>query len=82
MSGSHEKKSPGKSGVLTNVSLSRVTPITTCYLTIQFEDESYMGTVLCKDSTVCQNLYQALQKNLGKSLDEIADLDLPVYGRY
>jgi hypothetical protein len=61
-------------GILTNLGLSQIEPITTCYLTVQFEGELYMGTVLC-DGAVCQGLETLLQDHMGKPMQEIGDLD-------
>ncbi len=77
MSGGHEKTSPGETAVLTNVALSNIDPITICYLTVQFEDEQYLGTLLCRDPEVCRTAYQILQEHIGKPINEIGDLDLP-----
>ena len=77
MSGLHEKRSPGESAILTNVALSNINPITTCYLTVQFENEPYMGTLLCKGPVVCRTMYQILQEHIGKPIKEIGDVDLP-----
>lgn len=77
LSGSHEKKAPHDSATLTNVALSRVNPVTICYLTTQIEDETYMGRLLCRDSSVCRTIYTVLQKNIGKPIGEVGELDLP-----
>ena len=76
MSGAHEKKAPGESAVFTNIRLSSIDPITTCYLTVEFENEEYLGTLLCKGHELCDVVYQMLQQNIGQSLGEIGDLDL------
>jgi hypothetical protein len=77
LSGSHEKKSPGEAGTLVNVTLSRVDPVTICYLTIQYEDEQFMGTLLCKESNLCLSIHDLLKNSFGKSIREIGDLELP-----
>ncbi len=77
MSGAHEKRSPGESAVLTHVALSKIDPITICYLTVQFENEEYLGTLLCKGPELCRTVYQILQNHIGKPMNEIGDFDLP-----
>jgi hypothetical protein len=77
MSGSQEKKLPPDSATLINVALSRIDPVTICYLTVQHEDETYMGTLLCKDSFFCQTIYDVLKEKFGRSIKEIADFELP-----
>lgn len=77
LSGSQEKQSPGESGTLTNVNLSRIDPITICYLTTQLADEHFMGTLMCKEPEVCRFVYNLLKESIGKSIAEIGDLELP-----
>ena len=75
LSGSTKKKCPGEAGILTNLGLAQIEPITTCYLTVQFEGELYMGTVLC-DGALCRGLVTLLKHHMGKPMQEIGDLDL------
>ena len=76
-SGSHDGKGPDPSATLRNVALSRVDPVTICYITVQDRDESYMGTVTFKDSVLCQCIYGLLNARIGSSLKDIEDLELP-----
>lgn len=76
LSGSHEKKTPHDSAVLTNVALSRIDPITICYLTTRIEDETYMGTLLLRDAELCRTIFNLLMQNIGKPIRDIADLEL------
>ena len=77
MSGTQKEQIAYDRSILTNVALSRVHPITICYLTTQLEDETYMGTLLCKNPNVCRTIYALLQKNIGKPIGEIGELELP-----
>jgi hypothetical protein len=77
LSGSQEKEVHDDSARLTDVVLSQVNPITICYLTTQIDDLAYMGRLLCRDSNVCRTIYAVLQKNIGKRISEIAELELP-----
>jgi hypothetical protein len=36
----------------------------------------YMGTLLFSDAAFCWQLHDILQQNLGRSIEEIGDLDL------
>ncbi len=36
-----------------------------------------MGRLLCRDSSVCRTIYTVLQKNIGKPIGEVGELDLP-----
>jgi hypothetical protein len=77
MSGSKEKKLPGEAGNLTNLRLSQIEPISKIYLTVEYEGESYMGTLLCKDAAVARNVHDFLQKQIGRPFKEIADMEIP-----
>jgi hypothetical protein len=66
LSGSREKKLPHHSAMLINVALSRVEPITICYLTTRIEDETYTGTLLCQDPDVCRTIFEVLTQSIGK----------------
>jgi hypothetical protein len=77
MSGSKEKKFPGEAGNLTNVRLSHIEPILKIYLTVEYEGESYMGTLLCKDAAACRVIHDVLRKQIGKPFKEIANLEIP-----
>jgi hypothetical protein len=77
MSGSHEHHLVGECAILTNVGLSKVPPVTICYLTVDCEDDSFTGALFCKDPLACRRLFEFLTKNIGKPIAEIAELDLP-----
>jgi hypothetical protein len=77
MSGWHEHRWPGESAILTNVALSKVPPVTVCYLTVESEDESFTGALFCKDPLACRRMFEFLTQHIGKPVTEIADLELP-----
>jgi hypothetical protein len=77
LSGSHGNKVPHDSATLTNIALSRIDPITICYLTTRMEDETYMGTLLFRDTVACRTIFNLLTKNIGKAIKDIWDMDLP-----
>jgi hypothetical protein len=66
----------GELGVLSNVLISQIDPRTRCYLIIEFEGESYMGTLLFEDAAFCLQLHELLQNHIGKSIQKIGGLDL------
>ena|SRR5215510_3817839 len=66
----------GEIGTLTQVLLSRIGPYKTCYLLIDFKDQSYMGTLLFDDVAFCRQVSNLLENHIGKLIKEIGDLDL------
>jgi hypothetical protein len=66
----------GEIGVLSEALLSRVYPYTRCYLIMDFEGESYMGTLIFEDAAFCRQLCGLLQNHIAKPIKEIGDLDL------
>ena len=69
-----QNKLHGEIGVLDQVFLSRVTPYTRCYLTIEFEGEPYMGTLIFEDATFCRQVFKLLENQIPKPIKEIGDL--------
>ncbi|HEX2933452.1 MAG TPA: hypothetical protein VHV54_27230 [Candidatus Binatia bacterium] len=69
----------GEVGLLTEALLSQVDPYTKCYLVMEFEDESYMGTLIFEDATFCRQIYELLQKHIGEPIKEIGDLDVSYF---
>lgn len=77
MSGSHEHRCPGESGILTNVGLSKVPPVSICYLTVESEEESFTGALVCKGPLACRRMFEFLTQHIGKPITEIGELELP-----
>ena len=77
MSGSQKEQIAYDRSILKSVALSRVHPITICYLYDSTCQCNYMGTQLCKNPNVCSSVYAVLQKNIGKPIAEIGDLEFP-----
>ena len=67
-----------ESAVLASVTLSRLDPPTSCYLVVENGRSTHMGTVKCEDPTFCRQLYEVLQRNIGKLLGEIAETEMDV----
>jgi hypothetical protein len=74
--GSRSAKLEGEIGILKSVGRSQVEPTKRCYLSIEFEDEFYLGTLLFEDGVFCRQVYQLLQNHVGKSIKEIGDLEV------
>jgi len=73
--GLKEDKNPeGEVGILTAATLDSESP--RCFLTIEYEDDSYMGCVFVQDAAFCRQLAALLQLHLGCSIEQIAGLDL------
>jgi hypothetical protein len=70
-SGLRDKKRDGEIGILSEVILSQVDPYSRCYLLVEFEGESYMGTLKFEDATFCRQIYGVLQHCAGKSIRRI-----------
>lgn len=73
-SGLRDKKKAGEIGVLTEVILSQVDPYSRCYLLVEFEGDSYMGTLLFENATFCRQIYEMLQLSAGRSIRRIGGL--------
>ena len=71
-----QNKLYGEIGVLNQVFLSQVTPYTKCFLIMEFEGESYMGTLIFEDATFCRQVFKLLQNQVTKPIKEIGDLDV------
>src|SRR5262245_59264910 len=66
----------GEIGILQQVFLSKIGPYNKCYLSIEFRRMIYVGTLLFDDAMFCRQLCEFLQNHIGKSIEEIGDLDL------
>jgi hypothetical protein len=47
-----------------------------CYLVIEYRWEHYVGTLLFDDATFCHQITVLLRQHIGRSIEEIGDLDL------
>jgi hypothetical protein len=56
--------------------MSHVVPQTTCYLSMEFDGERYMGALLFDDAAFCWEVFVLLRQHLGRSIKEIGDFDL------
>jgi hypothetical protein len=66
----------GEIGVLTYVYI-RHAPSSQCYLVIDYEKQTFTGTLLFDDQIFCARICNLLQENIGGSIKQIGDLDIP-----
>lgn len=74
-SSSPSKVIAGEVGVLTDVHWSADLP-RRCFLTIEFQGESYLGTLLIDDVSFARQIAELLRTHLGRPIKEIGELDL------
>jgi hypothetical protein len=66
----------GEIGILQDVSIG-VLIHTTLFLFIEFRGFRYVGSMSFDDSISCQKIYDLLKPNVGRSIKEIGDLEVP-----
>src|SRR5262245_42478459 len=66
----------GEIGTLNRVVLTRIEPPKKCFLFIDFNGESYTGTLIFDDASFCRQISDLLRQHSGKSIKDIGDLDL------
>jgi hypothetical protein len=64
----------GEIGVLANADTDRSG--SRCYISIDFENERYCGTLLFTDVAFCWFIAKMFKNRIGASIKEIGDLDL------
>ena len=72
--GPAKKKLKGEIGILKEVKVSKTA--NRCFLVIDHEGSTYMGTLLINDFTFFVRLSKLLRDHCGKALREIGNLDL------
>jgi hypothetical protein len=65
----------GEVGVLANADSDRTG--TRCYLSINFDNERYTGTILFEDKKFCWYVAKTLKNRIGMPVKDIGDLELP-----
>jgi hypothetical protein len=65
----------GEIGVLTYVYSNRRVS-NKCFLVIDHEQETYVGSLVCRDRSVCAEIADFLRHHIGTGLREIGDMDL------
>ena len=69
-----EQTLSGEIGILVNADSDRSGKKS--YLTIDFENRRYLGTLLFSEEKMCWFITRALKNRLGLSIKEIGDLDM------
>jgi len=69
------KRLEGEVGVLKRVMCDKAMP-NQCFLIIEHEGESWMGTLLIDDWEFCAQIAEILQSYVGHSIEEIGGIDL------
>jgi hypothetical protein len=71
------KKLRGEIGVLNEVGSPRsISLMTACHITIEYELERYVGTLLFDDPAFCFLISKVLSNHLGWSIEDIGSIDL------
>jgi len=47
-----------------------------CFLVIDFHDEAYIGSLIFKDHSFCDQISRLLRDHIGRSIKDVGDLDL------
>ena len=77
LSAHENKKVRGEVGILKEVAFPIANSrMTRCHLTIEFDNEMYVGTLLFDDPAFCFLIGKVLQNHVGRSVREIGDIDL------
>jgi hypothetical protein len=66
----------GEIGVLKYVFL-RHAPADKCYLTMEYQNQAFVGTMLFDDEAFCERICRILRSHVGHAIKEIGDLELP-----
>jgi hypothetical protein len=69
------QKLTGEVGILIDADWYAETP-TRLFLRMKLDEEKYLGALLFSDETFCKQLHRILQRHIGRSIEEIGDLDL------
>jgi hypothetical protein len=74
--GPANKRPQGEIGILRKVSLSKIQPFNRCYLYVNHDGSSYVGSLLFDDAAFCQHIAEALRLWCNRTIAEIGSLDL------
>ena len=66
----------GEVGTLEQVRLSAINH-STCFLTVAYQGETYLGTLSLDDALFCRQISDLLRHHCGESLKDIGSLDVP-----
>lgn len=66
----------GEVGILKAVLRSHMEPHDRCFLVMEHCGAEYVGTLLLSNPSFCQELFEMLSGHVGKTIQEIGDIDL------
>ena len=64
----------GEIGILSNADTARTGK--QCFISINFENSRYCGTLEFTDPTICWSIAKLLKTRVGMSIKDIGDLDI------
>lgn len=73
--GEGNPKLTGEIGILRSIVRSRLEPLTTCYLTMEFQGCSYLGTLSFRERSLSDQVFELLQQHRGDSIQQIGNLE-------
>jgi hypothetical protein len=68
-------KLTGEIGTLRSIVGSRLEPLATIYLMMDFEGGSYMGTLSFSESSLSNQVFELLQQHIGDGLQQVGNLE-------
>jgi hypothetical protein len=66
----------GEIRILKTALRSRIQPHDRCFLIMEHCGAEYIGALLLNDPAFCREIFEVLIQNLGKTIQEIGDIDL------
>jgi hypothetical protein len=66
----------GEVGILKAVLRSHIEPHDRCFLVMEHCGAEYVGALLLSDPSFCQEIFEVLSGHVGKTIQEIGDIDL------
>src|SRR5215472_415164 len=66
----------GEVGILKAVRQSHIEPRDRCFLIMEHCGAEYLGALLLSEPAFCQGILEVLTQQLGKTIQEIGDIDL------
>jgi hypothetical protein len=66
----------GEVGILKAVLRSHIEPHDRCFLVMEHCGAEYVGALLLSDPSFCQGIFEVLSGHVGKTIQEIGDIDL------
>jgi hypothetical protein len=74
--GHHTIEPRGEVGILKAVLRSNMEPHDRCFLIMEHCGAEYVGALLLNDPSFCREIFEVLIRHVGKTIQEIGDIDL------